>query len=103
MNIAIEQVAGAVSGGPLVREMRIASIGIAAVLCGGCSRSPTISLLGSFFPSWLFCAVLGVVLAFVTRALCRRTGWDSQLPAPALFYLACAGVFTLGAYLVWLT
>ena len=82
---------------------RIGFAGAAATLCCGCSRSPTISLFGSFFPSWLFCALLGVVFAFVARALCRRTGWDSQLPAPVLFYLACAGVFTLGAYLAWLT
>ncbi|HEY4144392.1 YtcA family lipoprotein [Pinirhizobacter sp.] len=74
-----------------------------AAICSGCAHSPTLSIFGSFFPTWLACALLGVIFAFVVRAVCRKRGWDTQLPAPVFFYLACAAAFTFGAYLVWLS
>ncbi|WP_082879098.1 MULTISPECIES: YtcA family lipoprotein [Luteibacter] len=64
--------------------------------------SPTLSVFGSFFPTWLLFALLGVIFAFVVRAICVRRHWDVALPMPVLFYLACAAAFTFGSYLVWL-
>ena len=37
----------------------------------GCSHSPTLNLLGSYFPAWMFCAVLGVVAAVIIRQILR--------------------------------
>jgi hypothetical protein len=71
-------------------------------LCAGCTHSPTVSVFGSFFPTWLLFALLGVVFAFVVRAVCIRRGWDAALPVPVVFYLACAAAFTFGSYLAWL-
>jgi hypothetical protein len=74
-----------------------------ALLCSGCAHSPTLSVFGSFFPTWLLLAIAGVLFAFVVRAVCVARHWDAALPAPIMFYLACACAFTFGAYLVWLT
>jgi hypothetical protein len=70
--------------------------------CTGCTHSPTISVFGSFFPTWLLLALLGVLFAFLVRAICVARHWDAALPAPVIFYLACAIAFTFGSYLVWL-
>jgi YtcA family len=74
-----------------------------AILCTGCTHSPTISIFGSFFPTWLLLALLGVLFAFVVRGVCVARHWDAALPAPVVFYLACAAAFTFGSYLVWLS
>ena len=31
-------------------------------LCTSCSRAPSFEVLGSFFPAWLVCLALGLVL-----------------------------------------
>jgi len=37
----------------------------AAILLAGCSRAPTFNILGSFFPAWLVCILIGMVMAAV--------------------------------------
>ena len=37
-----------------------------AALVAGCSRAPSFSILGSFFPAWLLCIIAGMVLAALT-------------------------------------
>lgn len=72
-----------------------------AGLLSGCSHSPTVSIFGSYFPTWLLFAVAGLVIAFVVRAVCLWRHWDDALPAPVLFYVACALTFTFGGYWIW--
>jgi len=86
----------------LQRRAAVFPLLIVAGCCAGCTHSPTISVFGSFFPTWLLLAVLGVLFAFLVRAVCVARHWDATLPAPVIFYLACATAFTLGSYLVWL-
>lgn len=39
-----------------------------ALLCGGCSQAPSIAILGAFFPGWMVCALLGIVMALLIRS-----------------------------------
>lgn len=73
------------------------------VLClSGCSVAPSHSLLGSFFPTWFFCALLGVATAtLVHKALARAEVADS-VPAPLLVYLALSIAGAFGFWLIWL-
>jgi hypothetical protein len=69
----------------------------AAFICAGCSRSPSYDLMGSLFPAWLICMVVGVLLTLLTRwALMRK---QFALSYPALAYPCLAAAFT---FLVWL-
>ena len=34
-------------------------------------RSPTIDILGSYFPAWMICIVSGLTLALVADGLCK--------------------------------
>lgn len=69
---------------------------------GGCSASPSRSILGSYFPSWMLCALAGIVLTVLLRLALVRSGIDAEIPAPFLVYVSFAIAFTLGIWLAWL-
>ncbi|WP_425492420.1 YtcA family lipoprotein [Luteibacter aegosomaticola] len=64
--------------------------------------SPTISVFGSFFPTWLLLVLLGIIFAVAVRLVCTLTSWHEALPVPVLFYAACAAIFVFSAYLACL-
>jgi len=64
-----------------------------------CSRAPAVDIMGSFFPAWLFCFELAIVLtAFVRLALQRL---HMQLAFPILVYLSLAAFFTFALWLIF--
>ncbi len=73
----------------------------AALLLTGCQRAPAYSLLGSFFPVWLFCAAAGILLAFLVHLLLLRLKLDEQIAPPLLVYPALATFFSLSLWLVF--
>jgi hypothetical protein len=56
---------------------------------------PQINVIGSFFPSWMLCAAIGIVVAMIARWLFVRTGVDPYLGPPALVYASLAVLVTL--------
>lgn len=69
---------------------------------GGCTVGPTVDVLGSFFPAWLLCVVLGVAAALLARVLLGAAGLGGSLLSPPLTYLGIAVAATLGFWLLWL-
>jgi multidrug resistance efflux pump len=47
---------------------------------------PQINVIGSFFPSWMLCAAIGIVVAVLARRLFLRVGVDPYLGPRALVY-----------------
>jgi hypothetical protein len=45
---------------------------LTAMFLTGCGRAPSFDLLGSFFPAWLMCMALGVVLTAAARWVLSR-------------------------------
>lgn len=91
--------------GALMRTHRPSSFAAASIASGllsACSGSPSRNILGSYFPSWMVCALLALVLTALVRVLFGRTGIDAALPAPLLVYLALFAAFTFGLWLIWL-
>ncbi len=89
------------------RECRFASgvcrgFGVAVVLIDlmGCRRSPSIDVLGSYFPGWLACMVVGGVATVLLQLILRRMGWQRQLPLLPLFYLCVALLIACVAWLI---
>ena len=64
--------------------------------------APSQDVLGTYFPSWMLCAIGGVCVTVVLRLLFVRTGVDRTLPAPVVVYLASAAACSLGGWLLWL-
>jgi len=59
---------------------------------------PQINLIGSFFPSWMLCALIGIITALFGRWLFIRTGIDPYVGPRRLVYSSLAILVTL---LLW--
>jgi hypothetical protein len=72
-------------------------------LLGGCDGAPSRNILGSYFPSWMVCALVGIALALAARAIFKASGLLEELPAPfaVMLAIACAGTFAM--WLIWLS
>jgi hypothetical protein len=71
-------------------------------LMTGCSGSPSRSILGSYFPSWMVCALIGLVAALVARVALKATGLLGELPAPLVVLLSIGCATTFALWLLWL-
>jgi hypothetical protein len=71
-----------------------------AMLATGCSRAPTFNILGSFFPSWILCGVLGIVLASIGRWFCVRYKLEDHLLWPLVLVYPCLTLFF--TFTIWL-
>jgi YtcA family len=58
-------------------------------------------LLGSYFPAWMLCAVVGVVVAVVIRQVLTMAGVAEYVVAPLLTYAGLALSATFLAWLLW--
>ena len=78
-----------------------AKIGVAAtaLILQACSASPSQDILGSFFPSWLLCALIGVVATVFVRWRLIVAGIDRFIPLALVTYAAMAFALTC---LIWL-
>ena len=56
---------------------------------------PQLNVVGSFFPSWMLCASIGIVAALVARRLLVRTGIDPFIAPRGLVYASLALLVTL--------
>jgi hypothetical protein len=50
------------------------------------AMGPQINIIGSFFPSWMLCALIGIVAALLGRRFFIRMGLDPYVGPPALVY-----------------
>jgi hypothetical protein len=72
-----------------------------ALMVSGCSHSPTMDLLGSYFPAWMLCAALGAAAAVMIRQLLAAVGIAEYVFAPLLTYAGFAVFVTLLVWLFW--
>jgi YtcA family len=57
------------------KRLKMVTVGIllaSTSFLNGCSHSPTFNLLGSYFPAWMICAVIGGVFTYVTHLVLAR-------------------------------
>jgi len=57
--------------------------------------APSVSIFGSFFPAWLICIVIGVVLTILTRQIFVATKIAPHISPAAIVYpcLTAAWIF----------
>ena len=67
---------------------------------GGCARSPTVNILGSFFPAWLISIVTGLVLALIAWRVLIATGVAPYLTPAGLVYPCLAALLIFASWLV---
>ena len=79
------------------RCVRLLPLLLVAPLLSGCSRAPSVEVLGSFFPAWLVCFLVSIVLTALVRLALLRLRVKAALPL--LVYPSLAALFT---FVLWL-
>jgi hypothetical protein len=65
----------------------------------GCGFAPSVNILGSFFPAWLICIVVGVVLTIITRQVFVAMKIAADLGPAGLVYPCLAGLWIFATWL----
>jgi YtcA family len=78
---------------------RLAFIPILALT--GCERAPAFNVLGSYFPAWLFCLVVGMILTVAARVVFRKYNLSEALSPPLLMYSCLTAFFTFALWLIF--
>jgi len=74
-------------------------LGLALLLLASCSRAPSFDILGSYFPAWLVCLMLAILLTALTRWLLLRL--QIALAPTILVYPSLTALFTFALWLVF--
>ncbi len=67
----------------------------------GCRSAPAFNVLGSYFPAWLFCLLVGVLLTTAARVIVRKYNLAEALNPPLLMYSCLTAFFTFATWLVF--
>jgi hypothetical protein len=78
---------------------RILSLLLVAPLLSSCSRAPSIEVLGSFFPAWLVCFIVAIVLTALARLALLRFRLKAAIPL--LVYPSLAAFLTFVLWLIF--
>jgi NhaP-type Na+/H+ or K+/H+ antiporter len=68
-------------------------------LLTSCGRAPSFDVLGSFFPAWLACLALGLLLTVAARWLLSRL--HIVIALPILTYPSLTALFTFALWLAF--
>jgi hypothetical protein len=85
-------------GHPIDRVARV-SLALAPLFLVSCARAPSFDILGSFFPAWLICLILGISLTVLARWLLLRLRIAVALPI--LFYPGLTAFFMFALWLIF--
>jgi hypothetical protein len=82
-------------------KQRLFAAGLLGALpfCQGCSRAPSIDIIGSFFPVWMVSLTIAILLTFGVRYLLLRYKIEQEVGPLALFYPSAVILLTS---LLWL-
>ncbi len=72
---------------------------LAALLLADCSRAPSFDVIGSFFPAWLVCLIVAIVLTVLARWLFSRL--RIALAPPILIYPSLTALFAFALWLIF--
>ena len=76
-------------------------LGLSLTGCGADGHSPTVDILGSYFPAWIICIVLGLALTLITRQILIGFKVNTHLQPAPLVYICLLVFFTLTLWLAF--
>jgi len=83
-----------------MRGLRLSPYCASATLSlAGCD--PVVNIAGANFPAWLLCAIVGIVIAAISRPIFVKTGLEPHLGPLLLIYPCLATLFGCIAYMVF--
>jgi hypothetical protein len=81
------------------RHMRFLTPLLFVLVPSGCTHAPSVDVIGSFFPAWLVCFIVAIVLTSLVRWALSRLQMKVELPV--LLYPSLAAFFTFALWLVF--
>ena len=84
----------------LLRATVVRLVCLGALSATGCALSPSVNILGSFFPAWLISIVTGLVLALMAWRVLIATGIAPYLTPAGLVYPCLAALLIFASWLV---
>jgi len=72
---------------------------LALLLLASCGRAPSFDVLGSFFPAWLVCLAVAILLTVLARWLFLRL--RLALDPPILIYPSLTAAFAFALWLIF--
>lgn len=69
---------------------------VSALWMAGCGRAPSYDIVGSFFPAWLLCLVVAILLTLISRTLLGRY---VEVVWPVLVYPSLTAIFASALWL----
>ncbi len=84
---------------PVREPIKSFSLCFAMMGCSGCSRAPSVEVIGSFFPAWMFCIIAALIITGLIRRELVRRGLEKKLGPLVVFYPGIAVAITC---LLWL-
>ena len=81
--------------------MRTNLVLLLILLLGGCAHSPTVDVLGSYFPAWMLCIIVGLVSTLIVRLLLIGVGIYVHLRLKPVLFSSTAIFFTLAVWLAF--
>jgi len=64
-------------------------------------RSPTIDILGSYFPAWMICIVSGLTLTLVTRWIIRAYHLEPYASPAPVIYTCLTIIYTFVTWIIF--
>ena len=64
-------------------------------------RSPTIDILGSYFPAWMICIVSGLTLTLVSRWIIRAYHLEPYASPAPLIYSCLTIIYTFMTWIIF--
>ncbi|MBV8866102.1 MAG: DUF1656 domain-containing protein [Acidobacteriaceae bacterium] len=90
-----------VGGGCERNSLRLGVPGLAVISLTSCDRAPAFNILGSYFPSWMLCMLLAIVLTVGVRLLVRRFGIEDRLEPLVATYPCLTACFAFSMWLLF--
>ena len=82
---------------PAVKQLSVCGLAASLCLLSGCGRAPSFDILGSFFPAWLLCLIVGLLLTIAARWIIVRL--HIVIALPVLIYPSLTALFTFALWL----
>jgi YtcA family len=64
-------------------------------------RSPTVDILGSYFPAWMICIVIGLTLTLIAHWIVQARHWQPYVGPAPLIYTCLMIIFTFATWILF--
>jgi hypothetical protein len=64
-------------------------------------HSPTVDILGSYFPAWMVCILIGLMLTFVAHWIIQVLNLKSYIGPAPLIYSCLMIIFTFATWILF--